>query len=149
MHFPKQEVSYLDANGQRQTLQTRFDDRYFMGLCSEKRISVKKNKAGKHQVGFEMQWVKLTSSTRNEQLDTMVYAFGVFEVCRQDEWIARKWKEVQAKLKEQPAPVENREMMLNPPTEAKIPELKVEPERKILPQRRKIRINSPFRRFGI
>jgi phage terminase large subunit GpA-like protein len=120
-----------------------FEPKFYTGLCSERRMPVKQPKGG-----TVWRWIKHASSTRNEILDMTVYAFGIFEVCRQEEWIARKWKEIQKKLRERnpPAAVEKREYVLNPPAEEKLPELKRdEPAKPAM--RRRIRIASPFGRF--
>jgi phage terminase large subunit GpA-like protein len=120
------------------------DANFFSQLCSERRIVIKNPKGG-----FKTQWAKLTSATRNEVLDMTVYAFGVFEVCRQVEWIARKWKEIAPQVKEIPAPVKEREIYSGPASE-KLPELK---ERALVrapvQQSRRVRVRSPFGRLGL
>lgn len=127
IHFPKE-----------------FDASFYLQLCSEKRVLVRQPKGG-----FSYQWMKKTSSTRNEVLDMTVYAFGVFEVCRQVDWIARKWREVQQKLREL-NPVAT-PIVIGAPREEKVPGLETARPKAQGPKpgRRKIRINSPFgNRFG-
>lgn len=114
----------------------KFDAKFFQQLCSERRLPVKQPKGG-----YIWHWTKHTSATRNEVLDMTVYAFGIFEVCRQEEWIARKWKEIQAEIKKQ-NPVDaatGARPVFNQPAEVKQPEFRA---------RKKIRVSSPFgRRF--
>ena len=119
-----------------------FTDMFYQQLCSEKRIAVK-NKLG----GFSLQWVKISSAWRNEMLDATVYSFGVYEICRQDEWISRKWKEIQAELakREPVAPVEKREVYMVQ-SEKKDPALVERDDRKPV-EKRKIRIANPCSRF--
>lgn len=104
----------------------KFDDAFFQSICSEKRIGKKLQNGS-----TVYQWHKLTSSKRNEVLDMLVYAFGMYEVMRRDggvEAIARQWREVLVKLKElEPQqPSGPKEYVMNPATEAKIPDLKIE-----------------------
>jgi phage terminase large subunit GpA-like protein len=141
IHFPK------ERGGQ-------FGDLFYGQLCSEKRVMVK----------GQWRWLKASSSTRNEVLDMTVYAHGVAEVCRQQEWIARKWKEVREKLVELNLPLPGsrsqdagaeaaraavKAALVMGPREKKVPGVERRaPARKFVP-RKKIRINSPFRgRFG-
>lgn len=70
------------------------DQKYFRQLCSEKRVAEKRGNATVYI------WRKHKSNTRNETLDTLVYAYGVYEIVRQDGWIERKWLEVKKKLAE-------------------------------------------------
>jgi phage terminase large subunit GpA-like protein len=124
---------------------TVFDEKFYAQLCSEKRVPIKQPKGG-----YIFRWVKHTSSTRNEILDLMVYAFGVFEVCREEERIARTWKEVQQKIREanpaEAAP--GREVDLRQPAEKKIPGIAApaQPGQAPRPMRRRVRVNSPFAR---
>ena len=117
----------------------RLDNDFFQQLCSERKVTVKQANGG-----FKTQWVKPTSSTRNEVLDCMVYCQGVYEVCREGEVIARTWKKIQEKLREQniPDPVAKREVYMVP-AEKKIPELQPPPVVR-RPARRRIRIANPF-----
>jgi phage terminase large subunit GpA-like protein len=71
------------------------EGKFFQQLCSERRVPIKQPKGG-----YKWQWQKHSSATRNEILDMTVYAFGIFEVSREQEWIARKWSEVKIKLRE-------------------------------------------------
>lgn len=141
IHFPKEEIEH-----EGQKIKTGFDESFYRQLCSERRIIDPKTRKAK--------WVKHTSATRNEALDDTVGAFGAFEIARQDEWIARKWREVQQNIKEKQAPrvSDGHEVILNQPAEAKIPELKQESGRRVgtvaTPRRRVVRVASPFaRRF--
>lgn len=133
IHYPKAMVA-----GEK----TRFDESFYSQMCSEKRVAERQPRGG-----YKWKWVKLSSAMRNEALDCTVGAFAAFEVSKPDEWIARKWKELSKKLASEnpPAPVEKREVILNQPAEAKIPELKVERRgAPVRPFRRRIRIASPF-----
>jgi phage terminase large subunit GpA-like protein len=167
IHFQKEEVTVMDppavegpepgrpSEPTKRLVKTRFDNSFYTQLCSEKRITVKKKTTGGVEVGFEMKWVKLTSSARNEVLDMTVYAFGVYEICRQEEWISRKWEEVRKMIKAAnvPLPVEGRPReVYDTSKEAKVPNVGPSPAagktstgKKAA---RKIRINSPFRKFG-
>jgi phage terminase large subunit GpA-like protein len=141
IHFPQ------ERSGQ-------FGDLFYGQLCSEKRV--------KKKVGSAVKWEKHTSATRNEILDMTVYAHGIYEVCRQEEWIARKWKEVREKLQSsnskiqyesRPTPVDEakaavRAAVAMSGTEKKIPGVEREQPQQRRPQRRRIKINSPFRKFG-
>lgn len=133
IHFPKERRS-------------QFGTLFYNQLCSEKRIPIKMPKGG-----YVMRWVKLTATTRNEILDMFVYAYGVSEVCRQEEWIARKWKMVRDKIKEQNPPDAGgvSAATVNQPKEAKVPEMVRPPQQHRRPGRRKFIIGgSPFtRRF--
>lgn len=120
-----------------------FNEKFFVGVCSEKRFATKKPNGG---VVFH--WKKFGEGSKaNEPLDLIVYNFGGYEVLRKAgkvEWIARKVKEVLAKdTGEEVAKVNApKEYILNPPTEAKQPELKQEtPTRKPTPP-------TPRRKFG-
>jgi phage terminase large subunit GpA-like protein len=155
IHFPKEDITVIDPPSKegeeptKRTAKTRFDATFYTQLCSEKRISVKKGKGERAQ--FEMKWVKLTSSARNEVLDMTVYAFAVYEICRQEDWIDRKWKEVQKKIKEAniPIAVEGRPREIyDTDKEAKLPDVDPAPVQKKA-FRKKIRISSPFRKFGM
>ena len=126
----------------------RFQPNFFMGICSERRVPIRDKKGG---VRFE--WHKNTSGTRNEPLDTLVYAFGANEIAKQDEWIARKWKEVETELaKQTPVAPVAAPVVLEPEPERKQPELIVrQPDRKTYlvkqpPRRRVVRVNNPFAR---
>lgn len=133
IHYPKSMIA-----GEK----TRFDDSFYSQMCSEKRVAERQPRGG-----YKWKWVKLSSAMRNEALDCTVGAFAAFEVSKPDEWIARKWKEVAKKLAaaNPAAPVENREVIVNQPAEAKIPELKVERRgAPIRPFRRKVRVANPF-----
>jgi len=133
IHFPK----FFYAEGRA----VKVEDGFFQQICSERRMPVRQPNGG-----VVWHWVKHSSSTRNEALDCMVYAFGVYEVCRQDEWIARKWKEVAKMIAEAnpPAPAQDgKREIISIPEAVKQPELKVQHVR----SRRKIRIASPFNRF--
>ncbi len=148
IHFPKQEVMLRAPDGTETKVKTRFDSRFYMGLCSEKRFPIKQPNGG-----YKYQWRKVTSSARNEQLDTMVYGLGIYEFAGEDEWIRRKWREISEKLAEKNPPVqppgppqppeEKLPKASEPPVEKKLPELqkaKAGP-----PRRRRIVIKSPFR----
>ncbi len=118
----------------------RFGEQFYEQLCSEKRMPTKMPSGG-----YVFRWVKKTSSTRNEILDMTVYAFGIYEVCRQEEWIARKWKEVQSKIRETVPLSPPTVVTTQAPAEAKRADIKPAQPR---PQfRRRFRIASPFRRF--
>ena len=114
--------------------------------------------------GFEQRWVKLVSSARNEVLDMTVYAFGVFEISRQEDAISRKWREVQGKLREQNPEVRGgggsergegrgaKEYVLGAaPEEKKVPGLpgpsKVQYPKGPGPGKKKIRIRGPFSKW--
>lgn len=131
-HFPKER----DA---------RFGDEFYTQLCSERRVPERGPKGG-----ITWHWRKHTSSTRNEVLDMTVYAQGIFEVSRQEDWIARKWKEVRDKIRQQNPPdqVGKREVTLGGPNEVKVPELvERSPQRAAAPvgrMRRRFRMNTPF-----
>jgi phage terminase large subunit GpA-like protein len=134
IHFPK------PRGGQ-------FGDEFYLQLCSERRVPERQPKGG-----IVWHWRKNTSSARNEILDMTVYAFAAFEISKQEEWIARKWKEIRAKLKElNPiAQVQSREVTIDAPKEVKLPELvERSPERKAAPvgrMRRRITFRTPFSR---
>ena len=73
-----------------------FDEKYFIGVCSEKKVTVNLPNGGKKQM-----WKKITSNVRNEPWDLIVYGFGAFEILRKAgevERIERKWLEVKKKL---------------------------------------------------
>ncbi len=82
IHYPKESIE-TTLRGQPATLTTPFNDRFFRMLCSEKRVF--KGKA--------FHWVKPTSGTRNEGLDTTVYAFAVYEMAKQEGKIAKLTEE--------------------------------------------------------
>lgn len=93
IHFPKEEVSYVGADGKPAKLKTNYTTRFYTQLCSERRFPERKKDGS-----VVYRWKKPTSSTRNEALDTTVYAFGVFEIVKQVGYIERRWKEVCEKL---------------------------------------------------
>jgi len=112
----------------------QFDEKFFQSVCSEKKVITKLPNGGEVS-----KWHKITSTKRNEVWDMMVYCFGMFEVLRREgiiEHIARKWKEIQSKLKSEEPATAPKEYILKPPTEAKQPELKVEQPKKRNPFRR-------------
>lgn len=113
----------------------RFNASFYAQLCSEKRVTVKQPMGG-----AVMRWQKLTSATRNEVLDCTVYAFGNFEICRQEEFIERRWKEVESQLHPADGASEP-----PPPAELKLPELRNATHPR--PARKRVRVFSPFRRF--
>jgi phage terminase large subunit GpA-like protein len=132
-----------DQGARRVHFPKHFSETYFRQLCSEKRITIK-NKFG----GYVSRWVKFAQ--RNETLDCAIYAFAIFEICRQDESIHRKWIEVKNELakREQPAVVEHPEVM-NIPSERKDPSLpKIDPHKPTPPpkprQQARFRYQSPF-----
>jgi phage terminase large subunit GpA-like protein len=101
IHFPKEEVWTLSADGtKKEIINTGFDDSFYTQLCSERKIF--KRTPDKRVVTH---WEKLTSSTRNEELDNFVYACGAYDISKQDGPISQKWKEVQAELRLAEAPV--------------------------------------------
>jgi phage terminase large subunit GpA-like protein len=113
-----------------------FNEKFFVGLCSEK-CFVSKLPNGMHK----RVWKKVTSSVRNEPWDLLYYALGGFEILRHAgkvEWIARKWLEVKKKMElADPTP----KSTLHIPQEAQVKEMvKTPPAR---PQQR-----SPWRKSG-
>ena len=140
IHFPKEKVS-VERDGKVELVNTRFNDRFYMGVCSERKVR-ERLKSG----AFAMRWKKFTSNTRNEPLDLLVYAFGDYEVMRPENFIARTWAEVQKKLAESKPAAEALPGTVNPAPEQKLPELRGAPQPR---PRRRVRINSPFGgRFG-
>lgn len=131
IHFPKEEITFTDAEGKTQKLKTKYDNKFYMQLCSERRIPERQKNGG-----IIFHWRKPTSSTRNEALDTTVYAFGVYEIVKRVGYIERKWKDVQKILAERekgnPAPnlvgtADQKAYQIKPESEAKLPELKQVP----------------------
>jgi phage terminase large subunit GpA-like protein len=123
-----------------------FTERFFQGICSEKRVAIPQKNGG---VVFH--WKKIASTQKNEPLDTLVYCFGVFEVLRKAgkvEWIARKWKEVCAKLPKGEKIEPTKEYVLKPAEEAKMPDLTVLPEKRKPNIPRWKQIASGSRRMG-
>lgn len=112
------------------------DTKYFRQLCSEKRVAEKR---GNNTVYI---WKKHKSNTRNEVLDTKVYAFGVYEIVKQDGWIERKWAEVQKKLKES-EPTPERAIPANVEQVSPIPRL--EPPKNSKPPQKPKPKPPPFR----
>lgn len=112
-----------------------FDEKYFVGICSEKLQTKKLPNGGSQRV-----WVKITSSVRNEPWDLIVYGLGAREILRKAgkvEWIERKWANVKKKLElEEPT----KPTTLLVPAEAKEPEM----TRTVLP-----RPQSPFRKISV
>lgn len=136
-HFPKER----DA---------RFGDEFYTQLCSERRVP-ERGKNG--QVVWH--WRKHSVSTRNEVLDMLVYAQGIYEVSRQEDWIARKWKEVREKIRQEipSEKPEAKEGQIVVPLERKLPELvdrslqrKARPVVKTI--RRRLRFATPFSMRG-
>lgn len=126
---------------------TDFNEKYFAGVCSEKLVK-KKMPDGRVKSG----WFKITSSIRNEPWDLLVYGFGAFEIMRKAgkvEWIARKWKEVQAKLRgmEPQVPKAPKEYILH--GEAKEPEMPQQPSKAPMPPQKPKPYQRPFRRGGM
>jgi len=164
IHFPKEEVTVTDApavaggDPVKRVVRTRFGELFYNQLCSEKRVVVKTGK--KPREGFKLQWVKVVSSARNEVLDMTVYAFGVYEISRQEEAIASKWKEVQGKLQHsayarkqlrRDEPGDGKGQMADGKEERKIPTSNIQhPEKHQAagkPGKKRIRIRSPFGGF--
>jgi phage terminase large subunit GpA-like protein len=135
IHFPKEKEG-------------KFGSEFYLQLCSERRVPERQPRGG-----IVWHWKKHTSSARNEVLDMTVYAQGIYEVSRQEDWIARKWKEVQLELRKR-NPVDQvpaREVTIDAPAEAKIPELvETTPRRAAAPvgrMRKRFRIRTPFSSF--
>lgn len=93
IHFPKNES---------------FDDAFFKQVCSERRFPERQKNGG-----YIFRWKKLTSSTRNEGLDLLVYNFGILAASKLRHQIAQKWKEIQAK-KPSSEPVVKKDYQLKP-----------------------------------
>lgn len=112
IHFPKR---------------PEFNEKFFVGVCSEKRFAERKPNGG-----FIFKWKKFGEGSKaNEPLDLLVYNHGGYEILRKAgkvEWIARKWKEVSAKITGDEPILANapKEYILIPPIESKQPELKKE-----------------------
>lgn len=111
---------------------TYYTGRFYTQLCSERRYPERQKNGS-----VIYHWKKLTTAMRNEALDTMVYAFGVYEIVKRQDWIERQWIEVCKVLAErekgivhpaleQPKP---KTYQIKPANEAKLPELKTEPQR--------------------
>lgn len=115
-----------------------FDDAFYKQICSERRFYVKNPKGG-----GTWQWRKLTSDTRNEMLDCMVYNIGILTAAKLRENIARLWKEVQAKTLPKPDQPK-KEYVLKPAPD--VPKVKPTPK-PIIP--RKPRPERPFNRGGM
>lgn len=138
IHFPKEMVTGPDGK----TFRTRFSDVFYQQLFGEKKVT-RQLANGATQTA----WVKHTSWTRNEALDVSYYALGVYELSRARESLARKWKEIEPKVREMfpPAPVAEKPAEVT--TEIKQPEMRPTiPNRRPIPRRR-IRIASPFGGF--
>ena len=119
-----------------------FTGNFYAQLCSEKRIHVKLPLGG-----YKTAWQKLSSSTRNEALDCTVYAFANWEVCQREEYIERKWREVEKKLAEStPAPAPS-PATITPAAATPLPEARSTPQPRPT-MRRRVVVASPFRRFG-
>ena len=141
IHFPKLEVVVTQPDGQRMTIRTGFSNAFYQGLCSEKKVMVKQRLGG-----YKSEWHKLTSATRNENLDCTVGCFAGWEVSQIERSgaIERKWKEVERKLEAMHLPTEKEKPdVITPPAAIVKPEA-----RKTVVVKRKWRIASPFaRRF--
>lgn len=97
IHFPK-EFNAQDRDQRKGT--SSFGAKFYKQLCSEKRVA---KKVG-NQVTYE--WQK--EETRNEVLDTAVYAMAAYEIVKPAGFIARTWKQIQgqvAQLVERPVVV--------------------------------------------
>jgi phage terminase large subunit GpA-like protein len=143
IHVPKAEVVITQANGERMTHKTGFTDRFYTGLCSERKFQVKQRLGG-----YKTEWRKLSSATRNENLDCTVMCFAGWEVAQMGRsgYIERKWREVEKKLAlthPQPTPIEKQTVIAS--TEIKKPELRQAPVIKRRTMRRMFA--TPFGRF--
>lgn len=85
IHFPTEE-----AGG----VKTAFNSEFFVQLCSEER----KRKLVKGR--WVTHWEKKTSASRNEKWDITLYAFVALEISQRSDWIARKFMEMEQKIKE-------------------------------------------------
>lgn len=133
IHFPKN---------------SEFGVKYFMGLCSEKRMT-KKTAAG----GLVFQWKIVAGRKRNEPLDLMDYFFGGCEILRKAgrmEFVSRQWERVKKALGGTEV-AQSKDYQLKPAPEAKLPELKFQNKTRGPAQvgRRRIRRMGGFNPFRL
>lgn len=112
IHIPKEDVNYVDSDGVRRKFKTAFNASYYMKLCSERRFP-ERQKDGT----IKYRWKKVSESARNEPLDLMVYAFGLYETQKLGGWIAMQWAKVQRIMREK-----EEEKLKSSPKEASSPD---------------------------
>jgi phage terminase large subunit GpA-like protein len=95
IHIPKAVVTLVGEDGAKRTIKTKFDDRFYQELCSERRMT-KRNPDGT----MTYRWVKISESARNEPLDLLVYNVGLYGAHNLDAEIGQEWKKVQAMMRE-------------------------------------------------
>lgn len=94
IHIPKETVTHVE-NGVKRTFRTNFGSKFYVELCSERRIS-QRNKDGT----LTYRWKKFSESARNESLDCLVYGLGLYETQGLGAMIGQQWERVKKLMRE-------------------------------------------------